>query len=41
MRPLEADGATQIPLMGHRRLYITGMVDCFFLLGFFRMYGCN
>jgi hypothetical protein len=35
MRPLEADGATQILLMGHRRLRITSMVNYFFLSGFF------
>lgn len=33
MRPLDGEGATQILLMGHRRLRITGMVNCYFLSG--------
>lgn len=28
MRPLDGEGATQVLLMGHRRLRITSMVSC-------------
>lgn len=31
MRPLDGEGATEVLLMGHRRLRITGMV-CFYSL---------
>jgi hypothetical protein len=35
MRPLDGEGATQVLLMGHRRLRITGMVSCYSLAEIF------